>query len=196
MIGVDANGAVIAGSPGVDNTIVAGSGTNQVLTGGGSSDLFTFLGSGHHDTVTDFNPKVDKIDFEGLSRAASFHDLIIHGNSAGGSIVQFAGNSVTLTGVHSASLSAQTSYSTGTILPWPRRRTLNSAPDVDIGTFCAASLSRPDEARCAVEAGLALAPASRVSRAHQPDGVCDNPTYLGQLEPIRAGVGKAGLLKQ
>jgi peroxidase len=107
VIGVDANGAVIAGSPSVDNTIVAGSGTDQVLTGGGSSDIFTLLGSGHHATVTDFNPKVDKIDFEGLSRAASFHDLIIHGNSAGGSIVQFAGNSVTLTGVHSASLSAQ-----------------------------------------------------------------------------------------
>jgi peroxidase len=107
VIGVDANGAVIAGSPGADNTIVAGSGTNQVLTGGGSSDIFTFLGRGHHDTVTDFNPKVDKIDFEGLSRAASFHDLIIHGNFTGGSIVQFAGNSATLTGVHSASLSAQ-----------------------------------------------------------------------------------------
>jgi peroxidase len=107
VIGVDANGAVIAGSPGVDNTIVAGGGQNQVLTGGGASDIFTLLGSGHHDTVTDFNPKVDKIDFEGLSRAASFHDLIIHGNSAGGSVVQFAGNSVTLTGVHSASLSPQ-----------------------------------------------------------------------------------------
>jgi hypothetical protein len=57
--------------------------------------------------VIDFNPKVDKIDFEGLSRAASFHDLIIHGNSAGGSVVQFAGNSMTLTGVNPASLSAQ-----------------------------------------------------------------------------------------
>jgi hypothetical protein len=57
--------------------------------------------------VTDFNPKVDKIDFEGLSKAASFHDLIIHGNSAGGTVVQFAGDSLTLTGVHSASLSAQ-----------------------------------------------------------------------------------------
>jgi hypothetical protein len=107
VIGVDANGAVIAGSPGVDNTLVAGSGANQILTGGGTSDTFVFQGSGHHDTVTDFNPKVDTIDFEGLSRAASFHDLIIHGNSAGGSVVQFAGNSMTLTGVNPASLSAQ-----------------------------------------------------------------------------------------
>jgi peroxidase len=107
VIGADANGAVIAGSPGVDNTIVAGSGVNQILTGGGSSDIFTLLGGGHHDTVTDFNPKVDKIDFEGLSRAASFHDLIIHGNSAGASVVEFGGNSVTLTGVHPASLSAR-----------------------------------------------------------------------------------------
>ena len=107
VIGVDANGAVIAGSPGVDNTIVAGSGANQILTGGGSGDIFTLLGSGHHDTVTDFNPKIDTIDFEGLSRAASFRDLIIHGDSAGGSVVQFAGNSMTLTGVNPASLSAQ-----------------------------------------------------------------------------------------
>jgi peroxidase len=107
VIGVDANTAVIAGSPGVENTIVAGRGQNQILTGGGSSDIFTLLGSGHHDTVTNFNPKVDKIDFEGLSQAASFHDLVIHGNSAGGSVVQLAGNSVTLTGVHPASLSGQ-----------------------------------------------------------------------------------------
>jgi peroxidase len=107
VIGVDANNAVIAGSPGVENTIVAGRGQNQILTGGGSSDIFTLLGSGHHDTVTNFNPKVDKIDFEGLSQAASFHDLVIHGNSAGGSVVQLAGNSVTLTGVHPASLSGQ-----------------------------------------------------------------------------------------
>jgi hypothetical protein len=64
------------------------------------------LGGGHHDTVTNFNPKVDKIDFEGLSQAASFCDLVIHGNSAGAT-VQFAGNSLTLTGVHAGSLSAQ-----------------------------------------------------------------------------------------
>jgi len=42
-----------------------------------------------------------------LSQAASFHDLIIHGNSAGAAVVQFAGNSMTLTGVNRASLSAQ-----------------------------------------------------------------------------------------
>jgi peroxidase len=107
VIGVDANNAVIAGSPGVENTIVAGRGQNQILTGGGSSDIFTLLGSGHHDTVTDFNPRVDKIDFEGLAQAASFRDLIIHGNSAGASVVTFGGDSVTLTGVHPASLSAR-----------------------------------------------------------------------------------------
>jgi hypothetical protein len=66
---------------------------------------------------------------------------------------------------------------------------------VDIGTFPRRRLvdrTKP----AAVEGGLALAPASRVSRARRPDGVCDNPTYLVQLEPIREGLGKAGVLKQ
>jgi peroxidase len=107
VIGIDADGAVIAGSPGVANTIVAGQGLSQILTGGGTSDTFEFLGSGHYDTVTDFNPAVDTIDFEGSAQAASFRDLTIHGNSAGGAVVAFGGNSVTLTGVDPASLSAR-----------------------------------------------------------------------------------------
>ena len=57
-----------------------------------------------------------------------------------------------------------------------------------------ASLGRLDEARSAAEAGLALAPAFTVSRARRIwTGFSDDRTYLAQLEPIIAGLRKAGV---
>jgi peroxidase len=82
VIGIDDNNATIAGSPGVDNTIVAGLGTNQQLTGGRSSDTFVFLGSGHNDTVTDFNVGADRLDFENTMTPADFSDVTITPGSA------------------------------------------------------------------------------------------------------------------
>ena len=39
----------------MDNTIVAGLGVNQQLTGGGTSDNFVFLApTGYNDTITGF----------------------------------------------------------------------------------------------------------------------------------------------
>jgi tetratricopeptide (TPR) repeat protein len=60
-----------------------------------------------------------------------------------------------------------------------------------------AQLGRLDEARYEVKAGLALNSGftvSRVSAARTAQS--DDPTYLGQLEPILEGMRKAGVPEQ
>ena len=181
VIGVDANSAVIAGSPGVENTIVAGSGANQILTGGGSSDVFTLLGSGHHDTVTDFNLKVDKIDFEGLFRAASFRDLIIHGNSARRRGRRVCRQLDDFNGPpFGVALRTKLPIQPGQSCPGSRRRTLTSAPDGDIGTV---------RVRGSVDWTRQVAQSRQVSRSprlrhltrpRQLDGVCEQPEASGR----------------
>jgi DNA-binding winged helix-turn-helix (wHTH) protein len=57
-----------------------------------------------------------------------------------------------------------------------------------------ARLGRLDEAHSAVKAGLALNPAYTVSGARETRTArSDDPTYLGQLEPIFDGMRKAGV---
>ena len=48
VIGIDADNAVIAGGP-ADDTIVAGLGRYQTLTGGGGGDVFILSATGVHD---------------------------------------------------------------------------------------------------------------------------------------------------
>ena len=55
-----------------------------------------------------------------------------------------------------------------------------------------AHLGRPDEARSAVQAGLALDPTFTISR-FRARASSDNPSYLTQRERIRDGMRKAGL---
>ena len=58
-------------------------------------------------------------------------------------------------------------------------------------------LGRLDEARPAVKVGLALNPTYSISRARAAwTAMSDNPTYLAQLEPILAGLRKAGVPEQ
>jgi tetratricopeptide (TPR) repeat protein len=60
-----------------------------------------------------------------------------------------------------------------------------------------AHLSRLDEARSAVMAGLALNPTFTIFRARTNWTVMsDNPTYLAQLEPLLEGMRKAGVPEQ
>ena len=60
-----------------------------------------------------------------------------------------------------------------------------------------AQLGRLDEARSAAKAGLALDPAFAVSRVHAAwTAMSDDPTYLAQLEPLFAGLRKAGVPEQ
>jgi Flp pilus assembly protein TadD len=57
-----------------------------------------------------------------------------------------------------------------------------------------AQLGQLDEARSAVNAGLALNPTFAISRARTSwTARSDDPTYLAQLEPIFDGLRKAGL---
>jgi hypothetical protein len=90
---------VIAGSPDVDNTIVAGLGVNQQLTGGGSSNTFVFIGSGHQDTVADFNPDTDKLDFENTITPMDFSNVNLSETPDGWAVVEVNGNTIQLTGV-------------------------------------------------------------------------------------------------
>jgi peroxidase len=99
VVGVDADNAVIAGSPDVDNTIVAGLGVNQQLTGGGSNNTFVFIGSGHQDTVADFNPDTDKLDFENTITPMDFSNVNLSETPDGWAVVEVNGNTIQLTGV-------------------------------------------------------------------------------------------------
>jgi Ca2+-binding RTX toxin-like protein len=98
VIGVDDDNAQISSSPGVDNTIVAGLGNNQQLTGGGSTDIFVFFGGGHNDTITDFNPQTDTIAFENTMSPADFSQVTIAA-SGNGSTVSFENNTIQVAGV-------------------------------------------------------------------------------------------------
>jgi tetratricopeptide (TPR) repeat protein len=56
-----------------------------------------------------------------------------------------------------------------------------------------AHLARLEEARSAVEAGLALFPGFTLRRMRAGGAMSDNPTYLSQRERIRDGMRKAGV---
>jgi TolB-like protein/class 3 adenylate cyclase len=69
----------------------------------------------------------------------------------------------------------------------------NAAPFMHFYLAAAlAHLDRLDEARAAVQAGLALVPAFTIARVRS-DAASDNPTYLAQRERIIEGMRKAGV---
>lgn len=106
VIGVDTAGATISATAGVANTLVAGAGLNQTLVGGGSSDVFTFLGTGHSDIVQGFQPKFDVLDFENLATQYSFADIGLKAGTKGDTIVTLGGNTIDVLGVAPSALHA------------------------------------------------------------------------------------------
>ena len=106
VIGINAANAVIQGSAGQDNTLVAGTGLHQTLVGGGSHDIFVFLGGGHTDSIANFKHGIDKIDFENILTSARFADLNIRSDGHGGALVQIAGNKIDVVGVAANSMRA------------------------------------------------------------------------------------------
>jgi peroxidase len=101
VIGVDDPGAVIAGDPDVDDTIVAGAALHQILRGGGMHDAFVFLGGGHIDKIEAFSPG-DTIDFENALANSSVE--ITGGNG----VTQIAtnGNKITVEGMNPSDFNA------------------------------------------------------------------------------------------
>jgi peroxidase len=94
VMGIDSDGAVIAGGP-ADDTIVAGLGHDQTLTGGGGSNVFVFRGTDQHVTITDYAPGLDKLDFQ--LTAGDFH--VSTRSSDGHAVVQYGGTTIDLLGV-------------------------------------------------------------------------------------------------
>ena len=104
----DDDGASVTGQSGVDNTIVAGLGNNQQLTGGGTANNFVFLApQGYNDTITDFNPSTDTIDFENTMTPADFSQVNITSDGNGGSNVSFQQDQINVAGVDPSQLTAQ-----------------------------------------------------------------------------------------
>lgn len=103
VIGIDKNGAKIAGGV-ADDTIVAGDAVHQTLTGGGGADVFQFIGSGHTgDVISDWDSS-DVIAFQVTQ--GNKHASIDLMSVKGGTQVEYGGNSIFLAGVNVKTLSA------------------------------------------------------------------------------------------
>jgi peroxidase len=95
IIGGNNDNASISGGP-ADDTIVAGLGQNQILTGGGGSNVFVFNGNTADDTIADFSPTADKLEFSQMTMA----DLTVSAASSDGHAeVKYGGNTINLLGV-------------------------------------------------------------------------------------------------
>jgi hypothetical protein len=109
IIGIDADNAVIRGVDGVLNTLVAGSGTNQLLIGAGPQTDFVFDTMNAHDRVSGFRPGVDHIVFDHQPFGVAEQNIVIGPipASAGpaGAVVHLGDASIMLIGVEARSLS-------------------------------------------------------------------------------------------
>jgi peroxidase len=108
VIGVDTSGATIAGGS-ADDTIVPGLGLNQLLIGGGGSDVFQYNGSGHTDSINDWNAS-DTIQFQPTETDAALTALLQTTvdvtDLSHGTKVTFDGNTIILPGIAASSLTA------------------------------------------------------------------------------------------
>ena len=98
VIGVNDDGAEISGGP-ADDTIVAGLGQNQMMTGGGGTDVF-MVGDTQPQTVTitDFTAD-DKLGF--MMKASDFNVMAADDGHA---VVQYGGDTVNVMGMTPADL--------------------------------------------------------------------------------------------
>ena len=59
---------------------------------------------GYNDTITNFNPSTDTIDFENTMTPADFGKVAITADATGNAVLDFDGNSITLAGVQPGQL--------------------------------------------------------------------------------------------
>lgn len=81
---------------GGDNIITGGAG-DDLLEGGAGADTFVFDAAWGSDTLIDFADGEDMFDMSGLG--ITFGDLSVTANGAGDAVIEYDGNSITLTGV-------------------------------------------------------------------------------------------------
>ena len=103
LIGANEDNAVIVGGE-HDDTIVAGLGQYQILTGNGGCDRFMFLQDGHSATITDFDVNTDKIELA-LS-PAEVGCVAFTAADDGSAMIQWLDNTVTLAGVSADQMNA------------------------------------------------------------------------------------------
>ncbi len=82
---------------GAGNDSITGGAGNDLMAGGTGHDVFIFDGSSGNDTIADFNPLEDRIEFEGvdINEVTTSYDPV-----TGNSIMTFGENSITFTGVN------------------------------------------------------------------------------------------------
>jgi len=90
--GGSGNDYIVAGSG--DDTLVGGEG-DDTLVGGAGGDVFIFDSNSGNDTIADFNPLEDRLQFEGVDQSeitTVFED--------GNTIISFGDTTITLVGVN------------------------------------------------------------------------------------------------
>jgi hypothetical protein len=109
VIGIDADGAEIAGGP-KDDTIVAGAGLEQILRGNGGADTFVFTAGGHITTIADFDPSNDRIELpaneDGGKGLFGGTLKLTACEVAGNAVISDGSNTITLLGVGARQLTA------------------------------------------------------------------------------------------
>ncbi|MGL1861373.1 MAG: hypothetical protein OCC46_02490 [Pseudodesulfovibrio sp.] len=89
--GGDGNDVMTGGD---GNDALKGDEGDDTLTGGAGADYFSFRADDGHDTITDFNPGEDSLNFQGAT-----YDLLNVYTQDGNTIIQYANTTVTLEGV-------------------------------------------------------------------------------------------------
>ena len=87
----------------VGNVLIGGQGSDT-MTGGDGADVFAFASGWGGDTITDFMPGVDRLDFDLLSIAPDQLDIT---DGAAGALIAWNTDSIVLAGISAIDLGAQ-----------------------------------------------------------------------------------------
>ena len=100
----DSGANILNGWNGVDR--LTGLGGDDTLIGGAGNDRFIFTDGWDNDTVTDFEDGSDLLDFRSVTGVSGIADLTIADDGSGNAVISFGGDSVTLTGIDIADITA------------------------------------------------------------------------------------------